>query len=121
MRIDPVLNRNYRLFNRLYFKGKLPPARVGWGSKKELAVGKNQRMALGVTWQAKDGVFQIALNSKLAKLNWWGVLHATQLHEMVHVKTNLSDNHGPAFEREMIRLAKAGAFAKHTPRGSPRW
>jgi hypothetical protein len=36
----------------------------------------------------------------------------TLLHECVHVKlrNKKGDLHGPAFQREMLRLARAGAF-----------
>lgn len=38
------------------------------------------------------------------------VAKMTLFHEMVHIKLRFSINHGPEFQREMLRLVKAGAF-----------
>jgi hypothetical protein len=38
---------------------------------------------------------------------------ATLLHEMVHASLPWRVNHGPKFQAEMLRLAKAGAFKEY--------
>lgn len=97
---DPTLKRWYRKYNRLYFKGELPEdTAVYW----EPADGN-----LGDTHEVEDGEFVIRIDpclrfsDKMAKM--------TLMHELVHVKYPNSGDHGRVFQREMLRLAKVGAF-----------
>lgn len=124
MRIDRTLTENYNYLNRRYFAGELPAADVGWGTIRDLRVGRGKRAAIAQTvWDpAKKGERpQILINVLLRRLGWNGVTAFSLLHEMVHVKTRMRDNHGPAFEREMRKLAEKGAFAKAGPKHSPLW
>lgn len=86
----------YRRYNKKYFGGKLPAATTvfsklgGW---------------LGECYHESAEIF---INKDLRK--WPRECKFTLLHEMAHLNLGWRVNHGPKFESEMLRLAKAGAF-----------
>ena len=51
---------------------------------------------------------EIRINKDLKK--WSKIAEHTLIHEMVHLSLPPKVFHGPRFEKEMLRLAKAGAF-----------
>lgn len=54
------------------------------------------------------GEDEIAISTDLKKgTKLWKF---TLLHEMCHLKHGVTAGHGPKFEAEMLRLARAGAF-----------
>ena len=97
----------YDHYNEKYFKHQLPIVRVGFYKK----MAKSEH---GFTLRPRGAKYAsvIALNS-LFKENFVDVLRQTILHEMVHVKLGCEvecrEWHG-AFDKEMFRLASAGAF-----------
>jgi hypothetical protein len=107
------IQRFYRMANRRYWHGRLPlDVKVRWDAKlyaKERAIGIMQSVP-GV------GVL-IVLSTKLRCCA--GLVGLVMLHEMAHLAilaragnfgAGGRDSHGAAFQREMVRLAKAGAF-----------
>ena len=86
----------YRYYNRLYFDGELPRCVVQF---------KKMRGDLGHTFWGDDRIY---INEELKA--WDRIARTTLLHEMVHVYLPKEVNHGHRFQREMLRLAKAGAF-----------
>ena len=101
----------YDFWNSRYFRGRLPDIPVYW-SKAQFKT-KRSRSRLGFAQFRHD-------NGKPVRivLNPWTRSHrsiwqSTLLHEMVHVKqwkVPYSQAHGNKFNKEMKRLAVAGAF-----------
>lgn len=87
----------YRRYNKKYFGGKLD-ARVCFS--KEVC----KKFIGHADWY--DRV--ITISKEIKRLDC--VIKGTLLHEMAHIKLPVKVNHGPRFEKEMLRLAKAGAF-----------
>jgi hypothetical protein len=84
----------YDYFNSYYFNGKLRDMRVVWAELEDL---------YGLT--TADYIF-IASSLKTQTV----MALQTLLHEMVHVKVPSDVEHGKKFNKEMLRLARAGAF-----------
>jgi hypothetical protein len=85
----------YREYNRKYFGNKLPKAHVKFSGIEGLGVTH-------VEWK------EIFISKQLKR--WRAIALMTLLHEMVHLSLPPRFNHGPRFNKEMLRLAKAGAF-----------
>jgi len=99
------LEQLYAEYNDLYFGGGLPTIPVKWGKVHK------SHAAEFVTYE--DGTLAIVISPKLKTYTCWAYL--TLIHEMAHVKLRNfkgddGDLHGPKFQREMKRLANAGAF-----------
>lgn len=90
------LQRWYRLYNNKYFSGKLPPAKVKFAKMEWM----------GETYCVLGEIY---INKALKRWPSGGV-RFTLLHEMVHLSLPPIVMHGPRFQKEMLRLAKAGAF-----------
>ena len=96
------LKRLYDSFNKKYFGNSLP---------KELPVvfqmlDSQRMMGRTIIYRGRHPMYiEIAVRYK-GNLS---LVAMTLLHEMLHVKYPKMD-HGPKFHREMLRLAKAGAF-----------
>lgn len=107
MRSDPRLKRIFNEYNRKWFGGKLPGSTVvRWArSKKDLKFECESKTVLAC-----------ADNETIVMSPWMkgstNLCRFTMLHEMVHVKLPPIAGHGPRFQKEMHRLARAGAFAK---------
>lgn len=106
------LQKTFSLYNRKYFGNRLPKCQVRW-NKKLLRRGYMGE-ADGCGRLLKRPTIIIAIELKRLQR----VAKITLLHEMVHVLLDArglsteSLNHGPRFQREMLRLAKCGAFNK---------
>ena len=108
MRSDYRLKQLYRKFNKQWFGGKMrDDVIVRWATgpadlkrecqaKKLLACADDKTIILN-PWMKKSG----------------NLTRFTLLHEMVHAKLPQGVHHGPRFQREMHRLARAGAFEKY--------
>ncbi len=84
----------YNYANRTYFGKKLPKnTPIRWAVLDELDLG----------WQMGD---EIVISTALQA--WPAIAQIIVLHEMVHLKCGGS--HGKRFQKEMLRLAKAGAM-----------
>ncbi|VVB52861.1 Uncharacterised protein [uncultured archaeon] len=95
--------RLYRRYNRLYFRGKLPNIPVLF--RKGLVEKYN---AIGITQYEGKVPKRILIENTLR--TWRGGFRMTLLHEMVHVSLPYKVDHGPRFEKGMLRLAKMRAF-----------
>jgi hypothetical protein len=87
----------YKKYNRKYFGGKLPAIKIKFS---KLAVN-----TLAEVWYEEREIYisnWIKTSDLLVRMNI--------LHEMVHLSLPVGCHHGPKFEKEMLRLAKAGAF-----------
>jgi len=97
------LQRIFRDYNRKYFGGKLEECKVIWDRR----IGKFDCMG---EYDSEGPTISIAIELR----RWPRQKRFTVLHEMVHAllfqRGNKSTQHGPAFEREMMKLAKKGAF-----------
>lgn len=95
----------FHYYNHKYFGGKLPKYKVVFAKdllpRNLIAECNNRRRIIRIATDIK----------KLAC-----VVRATLLHEMVHAKQGYKDRrgdkvwHGPQFQKEMLKLAKMGAF-----------
>ncbi len=97
---DTQLRRWFREYNQRYFGGTLPRDTAVYYATVDGAYGDCDYKS--------DGRFHIRINPD----NTWGrsVRRLTLLHEMVHIAVWPRVTHGPYFEREMMRLASAGAM-----------
>lgn len=88
----------YWFYNRKYFKGRLPKARVKFKRIEPRDLGE---------CLLEDKTIHIAKELK----RWPCIAKSTLLHEMVHLSLSHSNQeHGRKFQKEMLRLAKKGAF-----------
>jgi len=106
MRKLTKLQKVFRAYNRKYFAGKLPECRVIWGKLEAPYIGTYD-----------PNIPLITLSPTIRKWNCFWRL--TLLHEMTHhrlrnhpeeVKARMNAKHGPRFNQEMRRLARAEAF-----------
>lgn len=125
MRSDRTLLKWYREINRRFFTGNCPEskrvcvryARPG-EEKREIEdsyFGWADSPATP-TWATHQKNcprcrhdFEIVLDEKA---DWIKVL-STLAHEMIHLATNMKDDHGPAFEEWRQYISDRGIFKKH--------
>ncbi len=93
------LNHWFQHYNKKYFRGKLPKCQVRFRKVEDNDLGQCE-MDIKIPL--------IDINPALGK--WRVIVKTTLLHEMVHISLSSRVEHGPRFQREMLRLAKAGAF-----------
>lgn len=106
------LRRLYQFYNRRYFGGRCPRGITIVGfTGRQFSRGELGQFTTGrVTLRSRKGK-RVALDGPLILLRVDEpimVVKHTLLHEMVH-STGIY-NHGPRFNRAMLRLAKMGAF-----------
>lgn len=103
---DRDMTHWYRLYDKKYFKGRLPVLEVYYGPLS----ARKERFAYGCTAFLKGKPIYIALNNKLNRMGE-EISRLTLLHEMVHVSMgSRGAPHGPLFHEEKRRLIKAGAL-----------
>lgn len=107
MRTAPKLKARYNHYNKRYFNGRLPDGvTVGW-SDSLWRTG-----VLGQVDGYSDGSFEIRIARELARFPV--VSELVLLHETTHValyeRGHYRGGHGNKFQREMLRLARAGAL-----------
>jgi len=89
------LQRAYREYNKKYFGNRLPKStQLRWADMSMMGYQLDDEIVINRRDRKRDRV-------------WKGTL----LHEMVHLslpKTRF--DHGKEFQKEMLRLAKLGAF-----------
>jgi hypothetical protein len=114
MRSNPALKSWYRKINKKFFDNQLTNnVCVRWANEDDDGeVSKFEEKFFGWADVADDGKHEyvIVLSKKL------NVPKSTRLttlaHEMVHVATNLRDNHGEAFSEWHKVLTEKGFFEK---------
>ena len=93
------LQRRFKSINRKYFRGRVK------GVAKFKKFSRLEHWYLGYTLCELKEMY---VNAEIK--NWERSVEATLIHEMVHLALPVKVQHGPRFEKEMLRLAKAGAF-----------
>jgi hypothetical protein len=102
------LRRWFLEYNKRYFGNKLPKeCIVKWAFQTKEWMGRQswRKLKKGAP---KTPIIQVSAKYRFNK----SVAHLTLLHEMVHLALPKRVNHGPRFHKEMLRLAKAGAFSR---------
>lgn len=108
----------YKRINRRFFDGACPDrVCVRWASEDEEKEMKWEEIYFG--WAQKvEGSryhdYEIVMSRSLNEK--WMVRMSTLVHEMVHLATNLKDDHGPAFEYWRQYVSDKGIFKKHALR-----
>lgn len=92
-----VLEKTYRLYNRKYFGNRLPKTPdvdLRWADIPEMGYEQGGEIVLNKRYRHRASVWKFTL-----------------LHEMVHLsQPKVKHDHGKEFQKEMLRLARAGAF-----------
>lgn len=104
---DEHLQNTYNDFNELFFNSRLPYVRVGFYP----FTGKKKFYGMTITFSKAKYPFYILLNEEF-KI-WNNTNYTTLLHEMIHVKLLGKHGHGKKFQKEKVRLLKAGAFTPY--------
>lgn len=116
MQSNRALKKWYRGINKRFFNNELPDnVCVRWMDDSDLEEDEQcEENYNGFCFAEKQGrhCAVIVLNTELKKDK--GRLLSVLAHEMVHVKLNFKDSHGPAFERERLKLSDKGFFRKST-------
>lgn len=114
MQSNRALKFWFRAFNKRFFDGELPDnVCVRWMDETDLEEDeKCEENYNGFCFAEKHGrhCAVIVLNTELKKDK--GRLLSVLAHEMLHVKLKFRDSHGPAFERERLKLSDKGFFCK---------
>lgn len=103
MRSNPKLHRLYLQLNRKWFGNKLPKDTICVWSRAL------NREPLQAELDDEAEPLIIRLNSHLRRFD--NLTEYNLLHECAHIATlSEADPHGPRWQREMMRLARARAF-----------
>lgn len=110
------LERCFDRFNKKYFGNKLPKAYVYLDKriwKRDCVLGDYTEFDTFNPKNKKTGQwYRIRIANEVKKVSP-RMARFVLLHEMVHHKLNRKKeytHHGPLFQKEMLRLARAGAF-----------
>jgi hypothetical protein len=114
LRSDRRLRLWYRTINKKFFQGELPDnVCVRYADEDDVEKDGRQCEDTCFGWADKgEGrhLYQVVISRK--KNPALTAILATLVHEMVHVSTDLKDNHGPVFEAKRIVLSNRGIFRK---------
>ena len=113
------LEHYFHIFNKKYFSSSLSTnTQLRWclrfkkPHEKYYAV-TNRYREINKVKRSKEDSFYIIISNQAKKVGTSFIL-MTLLHEMAHIATWKSDKskkgHGPVWQKEMLRLAKMGAF-----------
>ena len=118
MKSDPTLLGWYRYINAKFFDGACPDrVCVRWADPDETDSRRWEKKYFGEASVSEDDEYhdwQIVMSKPLNKQ--WMVRISTLVHEMIHLATDLKDDHGPAFERWRQKISDRGIFKKHALR-----
>ena len=112
---DKWLKKYYLLFNKRYFRNKLPlDAEIVWSRKTT-----RKRAAQLLVWEHTLKETEIALNPMMKKLGTECRALQSLLHEMCHLylrvlgkPSSVYTGHGRLWQQQMKRLSSCGAFSK---------
>jgi hypothetical protein len=112
LRSDKTLKKWYRTINRRFFENKLPDdVCVRWSEEDEDGEEFEERY-FGIADRANDGYHSYVIVMSRG-LNRPAVTRLSTLaHEMIHIATELRDDHGPAFAKWHQTLTDRGFFKK---------
>lgn len=118
IRSDRYLKTLFNDINQRFYRWTLPEETiVRWASRAEMlrAVGgRSKHPCLGLFGYEMVGDRElpvIRIYDLLRKKGWGSVTKETLLHEIAHLEGKGRDDHGPAFDKRMLRLARLGAFS----------
>lgn len=109
-----LLTSHYDLFNRTYFRNKLPRLKVRWykaSRKREFTRKAWHRVAARTMYRYGANGWEpygIWMHPHLRRFP--GYCQMILLHECVHVSLGYRVEHGKKFQAGMKRLARIGAF-----------
>ena len=120
MKSDRTLLRWYKVINKRFFDGACPEnVCVRWANPEE----EEKR---GTDWEERyfgeaehldnDPYHAYQIVMSRPKNHYWVTRISTLVHEMIHLATNLRDDHGPAFEQWRQHVSDRGIFKKHALR-----
>lgn len=114
MRSDPTLRKWYKTINRRFFENSLPDnVCVRWANPDEEKDARweekyfAEAREISSAYHCYEIVLSRPLNPRLS-----GKL-SSLAHEMIHIKTSIRDDHGPAFEKWRRHISDRGIFKKH--------
>lgn len=106
---NAYLGRVYKEFNKKHFGNRLPKDMIVRFDVLRTSDDGCQEPCATTAFMLNRPLY-IQINKRLA---WQSMLaNFSLIHEMVHVALPEVRGHGPKFQKEMLRLAKKGAF-KH--------
>lgn len=112
---DPVLLFQYYRFNTMYFSGQLPVENITiiW----DKLISKSEMAGTWIT-HYEDEPEKIKISISLYAQDCETCVSMAILHQMAHIKLRdqngkVKDIHGDEFQKEMLELAKQGAFAPY--------
>lgn len=117
MKSDRTLLAWYRKINKRFFDGACPEnVCVRWADDTEEREANWEEKYFGWAEKAEDGYhdYQIVMSRQFNET--WMVRISTLVHEMIHLATDLKDDHGDAFERWRQHVSDRGIFKKHALR-----
>ena len=118
MKSDRTLMAWYRRINKRFFDGACPEkVCVRWADPEMETQYRWEEMYFGEASRVDDDPhhgYQIVMSRELNKK--WIVRISTLVHEMIHLATNLKDDHGPAFSQWHEYITERGIFRKHALR-----
>ena len=107
---NSYLKRLYNQYNKKYFDGRLPNILVGYVTTRQLKQARVKKGTCAFTsFDPKFTTIPVAIGIHFNRSKSMTYIKADMLHEMAHV-ANPRANHGPVFQKEMKRIAQAGAF-----------
>jgi hypothetical protein len=119
---DRTLLKWYRRINKRFFDGACPEkVCVRWvvddeeerdRKWEETWFGEAER----ITEDHHDPYHDYQIVLSRVKNDSWIVKISTLVHEMIHLATDLKDDHGPAFEHWRQYVSDRGIFKKHALR-----
>jgi hypothetical protein len=112
MRSDRTLKKHFNRINKKFFDGELTKkVCVRWLNEDEDDMRLEDKL-FGFADRACDGYheYQIVMSREMNKPASSRML--TLVHEMIHLATDLRDDHGPAFEFVRQKLSDRGIYKK---------
>ncbi len=116
---NKTLCRYYKAYNEVYFKNELPACETVFRDLQKMSKGAighytpvEYEIFRGGKWTPHRKTHRIEIDPKAKYMNvLW---QSTLLHEMAHLSVGLKHkrvkSHGTIWQKEMLRLATAGAF-----------
>lgn len=109
MRTSSKLKRDFLRKNKKWFAGRLPK-----NTKTRWNPNLKWQGVLGQAWGPEGGPYFIDIARELKKypvIAEWVMLHE-MIHILMYVRGINDVGHGPRFQKQMLKLAKAGALNK---------
>lgn len=114
MKSDPTLRRWYRIINRRFFDGACcNNTLVRWMNPDEEKEKKLEDKYFALAQECDDGYHKYEIMMSRSNNRKASQKLSTLAHEMIHIATDINDDHGPAFEKWRMHIAARGIFKKN--------